>query len=283
MALTITTNLSSLLVQKNLTSATKSLNKSIQRMTTGYKINSASDDAAGYAVSQKMKTQLGSISVVQDNCAIGSSLLTTAGDNYDILTTHLQRIRDLTEEAANGTYSTDSINAIKAEVSSRLTEIDRVAASTEFNGIKLLDGSKTTGINIQVGTDSSANSSIVLDSSLFAAAKSSALMGVSAATFQGYFTVGGTNYNTALDKVDAALKNITTRQTNIGAYSNRLDSAADALNVQYTNTTSSLSTVRDADVAKESSAYISAQILQQSSATLLATANQSPSIALNLI
>ena len=284
MALTINTNLGSLVVQKNLDKATQALNRSIERMTTGYKINSAGDDPAGYAVATKMDTQLSSISVAQDNVAIGSSLLSTAESNYDLITTHLQRIRALTEEAANGTYSQDSIDAIKAEVGARWDEIDRIAASTEFNGIKILDGSKTTGITLQIGIDSSANSRLVLDASLFANSSAQTLTGnVQKTTFTGYFTVGGANYGTALTAIDTALATVTTRQTQIGAMQNRLDSAADALEVQYSNVTSSLSTIRDADVAAESSEYIKAQILQQASASLLSTANQTPSIALNLI
>src|SRR5574344_806566 len=284
MALTINTNMTSLTVQKNLSDATKALNQSIERMTTGYKINKASDDEAGFAVSTKMDTQLGSISVCQDNTAIGSSLLSTAESNYDLINTHLQRVRDLTEESLNGTYDTDSMAAIKAEVTARLTEIDRISASTDFNGIKLLDGSKaTTGINIQVGTDSSANSTINLDKTLFAKADTATLTGIAAATLEGYYTVGNTNLTTALTAIDTALGKVTTAQTSIGSYQNRLDSASDALNVQFTNVTSSLSTIKDADVASESSAYIKAQILQQASASLLSTANQAPSVALNLI
>lgn len=283
MALTINTNTASLLVQKNLAAATTALNKSIERMTTGYKINSASDDAAGYAVASKMQTQLDSISVCQDNVAIGSSLLSTAESNYDLITTHLQRIRDLTEEASNGTYGSDAISAIKTEITARYAEIDRIAASTDYNGIKLMNGSQSTGIKIQVGTDTSSNSTITLDSSLFSAANTSALTGVAKATFLGYYTTGGTSYSTALTAIDKALSDVTARQTTIGGSQNRLDSASDALGVQYTNVTSSLSTIRDADVASESSAYIKAQILQQASASLLTTANQSSSIALNLI
>ena len=284
MALTINTNIGSLVVQKNLDKATKALNRSIERMTTGYKINSAGDDPAGYAVATKMDTQLSSISVAQDNVAIGSSLLSTAESNYDLITTHLQRIRDLTEEAANGTYSRDSIDAIKAEVDARWDEIDRIAASTEFNGIKLLDGSKSTaGITLQIGIDSSTNSRLALSGTLFASSTAATLSGKDKATFTGYFTAGGANYGTALTAIDTALSTVTTRQTQIGALQNRLDSAADALEVQYSNVTSSLSTIRDADVAAESSEYIKAQILQQASASLLSTANQTPSIALNLI
>ena len=283
MALTINTNLGSLVVQKNLDDATKALNKSIERMTTGYKINSAADDAAGYAVATKMETQLSSISVAQDNVAIGSSLLSTAESNYDLINTHLQRIRDLTEQAANGTYGQDSIDAIKAEIDARWEEIDRIAANTEYNGIKLLDGSQATGITLQVGIDSTVNSQLSLSADLFKDAQTSVLMGVARNTFTGYFTVGGANYDDALDAVDVALDKVTAIQTEIGAMQNRLDSAADALDVQYSNVTSSLSTIKDADIAEESSNYIKAQILQQASSSLLATANQTPSIALNLI
>ena len=284
MALTINTNLGALIVQKNLDDATKALNQSIERMTTGYKINRASDDAAGYAVATKMDTQLSSINVAQDNVAIGSSLLSTAESNYDLINTHLQRIRDLTEQAANGTYGQDSIDAIKAEITARWDEINRIAANTEYNGIKLLDGSQATGITLQVGIDSTVNSQLALSADLFKDSQTSSLMGgVAGNTFTGYFTLGGANYGDALDAVDKALNEITTRQTEIGAMQNRLDSAADALDVQYSNVTSSLSTIKDADIAEESSNYIKAQILQQASATLLATANQSPSIALNLI
>ncbi len=282
MALTINTNLGSLIVQRNLADATEALNRSIERMTTGYKINSAGDDAAGYAVATKMDTQLSSISVAQDNVAIGSSLLSTTESNYDLIVTHLQRIRDLTEEAANGTYGQDSIDAIKAEVTARLEEIDRIAASTEFNGIKLLDGS-AGAINLQIGIDSTANSQLSLDADLFSDSSAEQLMGVTQTNFLNYFTVGGTNYDDALNAIDDALDEVTSRQTNIGAIQNRLDSAADALDVQYSNVTSSLSTIKDADVAAESSEYIKAQILQQASASLLSTANQTPSIALNLI
>ena len=289
MALTINTNLGSMIVQKNLDKATKSLNQAIERMTTGYKINSAKDDPAGYAVSTKMNTQLSSISVAQDNVAIGSSLLSTAESSYDLITTHLQRIRDLTEEAANGTYGQDSIDAIKAEVDARWDEIDRIASTTEFNGIKLLDGTKgTSGITLQIGIDSTTNSKLAVSGDLFASAKTDQLMknggtAVTKNTFTDYFTAGGTNYSTALDAVDRALAEVSSRQTKIGAMQNRLDSAADALEVQYSNVASSLSTIRDADVATESSEYIKAQILQQASASLLSTANQAPSIALNLI
>jgi len=285
MALTINTNLASMIVQSNLESATAALNKSIERMTTGYRINSAADDAAGYAVATKMDTKLSSIDVCQDNVAMGASLLSTLSSNYDLISSHLQRIRDLTEEAGNGTYGGDSLDAIAAEITARWDEIDRIAASTEFNGINLMTGGGAISIRCGVGT--TANDTITLADTIFATATAEELQTDGTALTQENFIKAikkeaGTIEN-ALKQVDAALKEVTTRQTNIGAYQNRLDSAAEALDVQYSNMAASLSTVKDADVAEESSAYIKAQILQQASATLLSTANQAPSIALNLI
>ena len=282
MTLTINTNISSLITQRNLNNATNSLNKSIERMTTGYKINQAKDNAAGYSISNMWETQIGTLDVAADNAATGADLLTTAEQSYGLLTDHLQRIRDLTEQAANGTYGQESIDAIKSEIQARLAEMDRVAASCEFNGISLMDGSAGE-INIQCGIDSTANSQIKLSADLFADSSASTLMGVDATAFLKQFTAGGAQYKKALDQVDKAIKTISTRQTQIGAYQNRIESASDALTVRYEQTTSALSTIRDADVAEESSAYIKAQILQQASASLLATANQTPSIALNLI
>ena len=282
MTLTINTNMASLTVQHNMDNATKSLNQSIERMTTGYKINQAKDDAAGYSVMTKMDTNLRSTAVCQSNVAMGSSLLSTLENNYDIMIEHMQRIRDLTEEAANGTYGTDSLAAINAEIEARFTEIDRIAAVTEYNGKPLMTGGGA--INIQVGIDSSTNSTITLAATLFADAKAQTTIGKTATEYKALITTpSATNIKTALDAIDAGLTDITSRQTSIGAYQNRLDSAADALTVQYDNLTSSLSTVRDTDVASESSNFIKAQILQQASASLLTTANQTPSIALNLI
>ncbi len=285
MTLTINTNMGSLIVQNNLNNATNALNQSIERMTTGYKINTAGDDAAGYSVATGMETDLSSTSVAQNNVALGSSLLSVAESNYDIMITHMQRIRDLTEQAANGTYGDDSIEAINAEITARFAEIDRISENAEYNGIKLLNGSiGADGINLQVGIGSDGNSRITLEQTLFEDADTQGLIGVNATTYTGYITTGTTATITqALDAIDDGLAKVTSRQTEIGAVQNRLDSAAEALTVQFDNLTSSLSTVKDTDIAAESSNFIKAQILQQASATLLTTANQTPSIALNLI
>ena len=246
-----------------------------------------------------------------------------------MLTEHLQRIRDLTEQAANGTYGSSSLKAIQSEVVARLQEISRIAANSEFNGIKLMsytkdgDGTGITkeGINLQVGLYQDDNSVINLDVSLFNDASVKGLFGANTALATNLEKANGAkvnvdDYNTAngykafaaacaglkvkgddlilqteadygankmLAYIDDAIDEISRRTTAIGAAQNRVDSAISAIDVQSQNLTSSLSTLRDTDVAEESSSYIQAQILQQASATLLATANQTPSIALNLI
>lgn len=329
MTLTINTNVSSIIAQRNLNNATNSLNQSIERMSTGYKINHAKDNAAGYSISNMWNTQLGSLDVAADNAATGSDLLTTAEQTYGLLTEHLQRIRDLTEQAANGTYGSSSLKAIQSEVVARLQEISRIAANSEFNGIKLMsytkdgDGTGITkeGINLQVGLYEDENSVINLDVSLFNDASVKGLFGDNTALKTNLEKANGAavdvdKYNKAegykafaaacaglkvkgndlilqndadygankmLAYIDEAINEISRRTTAIGAAQNRVDSAISAIDVQSQNLTSSLSTLRDTDVAEESSSYIQAQILQQASATLLATANQTPSIALNLI
>ena len=114
MALTINTNISSLVAQNNLAKATASLNTAIERMTTGYKINHAADNAAGYSIARNWETQLSSLDVAADNAATGADMLTTLEDTYTLVTSHLQRVRDLTEQAANGTYGSQSLLAIKS-------------------------------------------------------------------------------------------------------------------------------------------------------------------------
>ena len=281
MSISLVTNVQSLKVQQNLTAATNKLNTAIERMTTGYKINSAKDDAAGYSISAQMEAKLSSYDVAANNAQIGLDMLTTTEENYSLITDHLQRIRDLTEQAANGTYSDDSRAAIKAEIESRLAEIDRIAGSAEYNGMLLMTGA-TGEVSIQVGVDGSDNSKVKLTDALFSDAKASTILGKANATMatncSGAATAAG-----ELATIDAAIDNISNRVTTLGASQNRLESAIDSIQVTTENLTSSLSTVKDADIATESTRYLQAQILQSAATTLLSTANQTPSIALDLI
>ena len=283
MSLSLVTNVQSLKVQENLTAATNTLNTAIERMTTGYKINRAKDDAAGYSIASQMEAKLSSYDVASNNAQIGLDMLTTTEENYTLITDHLQRIRDLAEQAANGTYSEDSRAAIEAEIKSRLDEIDRVAGSAEYNGMNLMDGSLGTDVNIQVGIDGSANSRVTLGAALFSDAKAATLINQGDnATFAAACAAGDTAA-AQLTHIDAAIDNISNRVTNLGASQNRLESALDSIQVTTENLTSSLSTVKDADIATESTRYLQAQILQSAATTLLSTANQTPAIALELI
>ena len=304
MAITINTNLSSMLVQTNLAKSTTQLNQAIERMTTGYKINHAADNAAGYSIARNWEAQLGSLDVAADNAATGADMLATLEDTYALVSTHIQRVRDLTEQASNGTYGEQSLQAIKSEIGARLEEINRIAANCEYNGIFLMDGDDAraeTGIDIQVGIDSNDDKSkIHLDKELFAGGSIKHLFSLSGE--HEYTPTGetdseiidklandcaglteGVSANSMLGCIDDVISKISSRITTLGAAQNRIDSAVTSIGVQAENITSSLSTLRDADVATESSNYIKAQILQQAAATLLSTANQTPSIALNLI
>ena len=368
MAITINTNMSSLIAQKSLNSATGSMNTAMQRLSTGLRINSSKDDAAGSAVTTKLEYKISSLAVAEDNAQMGSSLLETAEGTLDVVQSNLERIRDLTEQAANGTYGTDAMSAIKAEIAGRLDEVTRISNTTEFNGKKLLDGSMNSGINLQVGINSDSNSVIKLDGSLFEDADAASLLGKYRITGDGagnvetftkendantkYAKIGDSFYaltagsgtanapwqlgdalegnalkaakdeyakeavtktkstdtfmfgsdatktaeaqldkifsndTTAqafLDNIDKALANVTDRKTAIGAAQQRVTSAMEVTKVMSNNLTSAKSLIQDADIAEESSNYIKNQILQQTASSLLATANQNPSIALSLI
>jgi len=146
----INTNLSCLIVQSNLKTSTNGLNIAIERMTTGFKINHAKDNAAGYSIATKLSSQLSSYDVALDNASMGLDMLTTAQDSLDLITSHYQRMRDLAEQAANGTYGADSLKAIQSEIDARKAEIERIVANTEYNGIKLFaqdDGTNAAPIS----------------------------------------------------------------------------------------------------------------------------------------
>ncbi len=154
MSLTINTNLSSLIVQKSLLNSTNGLNQAIERMTTGFKINHAKDNAAGYSISLNMGSKLSSYDVALDNATMGLDMVSTASESLDLINDRLARLRALTEQAANGTYGADSIAAMKKEADAIVSEIERTMANTEYNGIKLF-GDKTPEINgVKIETNS---------------------------------------------------------------------------------------------------------------------------------
>ena len=225
MAITVNTNIPSLTAQKSLNSATSKMNQAMERMTTGLKINSSKDDAAGLAVANKLDYQVSSLKVAQDNAQMGSSMLDTMEGVMTTINDNLTRIRDLTEQAANGTYGSDAMAAIKAEVNARLAEIDRVAKSTEFNGKKLLDGS-TTEVNLQVGLDKTDNSVIKLDDKIFQDSTRDGL-GINADVAW----KSDTEARNYLETIDKAIEKITNAKTAIGGKQAAITSAMESANV----------------------------------------------------
>ena len=285
MSLSIVTNTASMMVRTNLSSATNSMNTAIERMTTGFKVNNAKDNAAGLNIIDTMTAKIGSFDMAYDNAQIGLDMLTTTEENYALITSHLQRVRDLTEQASNSTYSTESREAIQAEILARLQEIDRVAAIAEYNGTNLMDGSITDNVCIQVGLYGDTNSRIELDKSVFNETTTELLLGegpTALAEKMSGLNTGAKAYD-FLTTLDTALQDVASRVTDLGAAQNRLESAMTAIDTNIQQLTNSRGTMRDADVAEESTNFISAQVLQSAASTLLATANQTPSIALQLI
>lgn len=283
MAIKVNTNMQAIRIQQNLNSATSKMNTAMERMSSGYKINAAKDDAAGYAVSATLSKTISGSTVAQSNVAIGNDLLGTAEGTLDVIQSNLQRVRDLTEQAANGTYSEEDLKGIAAEVKARLAQVQSLASTTSFNGKKLLDGSQSNGITLQIGTE--AGNTLNLSNTIFASIDMTSIAGKDGSGALANAITAGVSATTSnfLTSIDSVLNNVVNRITEIGATENRLEAVTDGLTVQKTNLTSALSTVRDADIAEESSTYVQQQILQSASATLLTQANSAPQIALTLI
>ncbi len=298
MSVVINTNVDSLKIQNLLSGSTTKLSEAMQRMSSGLKILSAKDDAAGTVISAKMNVQLNGNEIAQKNVQNANALLSTAEGNLDVIQDNISRIRDLTLQAKNGTYSEEEIKAMQDEVAERIAEIDRINSSAEYSSLKLFGGDlATTGATFQVGANAGVDNTIAADKSLFEEVTFSALTG-SKAAFDlttiaqngGAYTADNvtkdgqeTDFDVAIKALDNAISNITDRKSIIGSAGNRMDSALSTLQTQYENLSSAKSVITDADIASEASKFTQQQILQQVSTSLLAQANQAPSIALSLI
>lgn len=280
MALTINTNLGSLIVQKDLQTATNNLHKALKQAKLSESIKDiAAINQQAPVADDKVDTQLNAISVAQDNVAIGSGMLSTADSNFDIISTQFNRIKTFVKEMESGKIS-ESIG--RAKIQEAFEAIDIIAQGTEFNGTKLLDGNDEE-VKLQIGTDKSNDSKISIGSEIFLDSKSEALVGMSKDDFISLMSDKENGYSKIYEALNSASETISARRTNIAKIQNKLDATADSLDVQYANITSSMSTIKDADVASSSAENIKSQILSQASASLVSVANQSPSTAINLI
>lgn len=284
MAIIVNTNMSAIKTQTNLNKATSSLNKALERMSTGLKINSAKDDAAGMFVATNLAKQISGSKIAQSNVATGANVLSTVEGDMDVILDNLNRIRDLTVQASNGVYDADSQKAMSDEVAARMEEIDRVALASNFNGLKLLNGDlKDKGMRLQVGANANADANMIkVDGSVFESKKSADLGLKTAADTAAAFN-NPTKAAEYLDTIDSAIGKVTTAKSTIGAVQNRLDAASDSLITTIENASAAKSTIMDADVAEESAEFTKQQILRQTSATLLVQANALPSLAISLI
>ena len=282
MSVVINTNVDSIKIQNILSGSTSALSQAMERMSTGLKVNTAKDDAAGTVISARMQVQLNGNKVAQNNVQNGNALLSTAEGNLDVIQDNLSRIRDLTLQAKNGTYSQDEIQAMQDEVAQRIAEIDRVSTSSKYSQLSLFEDTdlQTNGVTFQVGANADDDNTISVANTVFESVTFEELTGV--ADFD-LTTMSAAALKTAVENLDAGIDNVTSRKSLIGSAQNRLESALDTLAIQYENLSSAKSIITDADIASEASNYAQQQILQQVSTSLLAQANQAPSIALSLL
>ncbi len=286
MSLVINTNVASLDAQRNLAANSEALNVSVQRLSSGLRINSAKDDAAGLAISSKLTSQVRSIAVAVRNAQDGTSLAQTAEGGLQQIGDILARMRELATQSANGTLAAGDRTATDTEFQQLKQEIDRISNVTEFNGTKLLDGTLSvgTGVALQVGFHATANDQINIK---LASAASSLGLGIAANatiddTTPGDKT-GQTNAKNMLNTLDTAIGNVSTMRGALGAIQNRLTSTISNLSTTSENLSAANSRIQDADFASETATFTRNQILVQSATAILAQANALPQQALQLL
>jgi flagellin len=270
MGLRINTNVSALNTARILRRSTSSLGKSLERLSSGLRINRAADDAAGLAIAEGFNSVVRGTNVAQRNSQDGISLVQTAEGALSETTNILQRIRELAVQAANGTQSTANRLSLDTEVDQLLAQIDDIAFDTEFNGVRVL--SSGTTLTLQTGAFQGQNLSIIVG------AATQGTIGVSAVNLQ---TDAGAI--SALSTVDAALRSVNSLRSNLGAFQNRLEFTISTLSIQEENSAASESAIRDADVAQETIRFTRNQILVSAGTSILAQANIVPQTALQLL
>lgn len=271
----IGTNIGSLRAANASTKATQALNQSIERLSTGKRINSAKDDAAGLAIAASMTAQIRGMNQAVRNANDGISMAQTAEGALEEVGNMLQRIRELAVQSASGTYGTTDRTNLNAEVTQLKDQITSILTNTEFNGTKLFDGNAGSGgtVSVQIGSD--ANVTVGL---AFGAATTLTSLGVNATT-----VATAADAQTAIAAADTAIESIATKRAGLGASQSRLSSAVNNLTTNVTNLTDARSRIEDADYSAETAALAKAQILSQASTAMLAQANQSQQSVLQLL
>ncbi|MDQ0094651.1 flagellin N-terminal helical domain-containing protein [Paeniglutamicibacter psychrophenolicus] len=293
MGMAVNTNLAALNAHRNLSNTQNDLSKSLEKLSSGLRINRAADDAAGLSISEGLRSQVNGMTVATRNAQDGISVVQTAEGALNEVHSILQRMRDLAVQAGNDSNSDDSRTAIDTEAKALSAELGRITESTNFNGIKLLQGTPTSDpMSFQVGANGDASSQITVK----VADLKTALTGVVDLDY----SVGGatptaakadmivkfsdaTEAAKAVTDIDAAIKNISTTRSELGASQNRFESAINTLNVSRENLQAAESRIRDVDMAAEMVNFTRSNILSQAGTAMLAQANQSNQGVLQLL
>jgi flagellin len=276
MPLVINTNLGALNAQRYLTNNTNSLSKTMEKLASGYRINKAGDDAAGLALSEKLRAQIRGSQKALDNVQDGINVMNIADGALQTIADNLQRMRELAVQAANDTYSATQRTSMQTEYDQLASGINQIAQAAEFNGVKLLDGTSTLA-TLQIGANTTANVDDFDVSGLFVDSQASAL-NVDTEQLDTH-----ANALAAITALDTAIDTVNTTRGNLGASVNRLESTAGNLATNIENLSSSESRIRNVDVAAESATLARNQILQQAASAMLAQANTAPQLALQLL
>ena len=281
MALFVNTNTSSLNAQRQLVNSGNSLDVAFKRLSSGFRINSAADDAAGLQISNRLTSQINGLDQAARNANDGISLAQVAEGAFDEITTSLQRMRTLAIQAQNGISNADDVAALQKEFSALKTEITRIANTTEFGGTKLLTGTFST--KVLVGAQASANDFISVNIAASGGANGWTANGLQLTESLGFAANAVTGASAAMAQIDAAIKQVDGKRADLGAVQNRFQATIRNLTNVSENVSSARSRIRDTDFAKETAELTRTQILQQTSTTVLAQANQRPQAALSLL
>ncbi|MDR1425255.1 MAG: flagellin FliC [Azoarcus sp.] len=268
----INTNIQSLNAQRNLNTSQGSLFTALQRLSSGLRVNSSKDDAAGLAVAEKMNAQALGMTVAIRNANDGISLAQTAEAGMNVIGEHLQRMRALAVQAASGQYDSDNRGALDTEYQELKSEIDRVISATNFNGQKLLDGTFASGITFQVGPTTTSESQINISIGQIVGSNISSISGST-----------GENALSEMSVLDDMINTINTNRASLGAIQNRFEGVLTQLASSHEATSAARSRIMDADYAAETAALARAQVLQQAGVAMLAQANALPQNVLRLL
>ena len=277
MALRINYNLASSAAQRGLGASQDAYAKQANRLSTGLRINSASDDAAGMAVSEKLKNQVRGLNQAQRNAQDGISLVQTAEAGLSETHSLLARMRELAVQASNDTLSASDRANLDAEFTQLSAEIDRISSTAAFNGIYLLNSGISTGLTLQIGANNGNTFTLTIQgaqySTLYA---NNTVLTVTTIGFQ-------SSASAVISAIDTTVNAVSTRRANLGAIQSRLESVGRSLAVASENTAAANSRVADADIASSMSELVRSQILQQAGISVLAQANQAPALVLQLL